>query len=209
MNRYTSGVFVYGPRPVYHRTYVVNNGPASQPVQVEKAHLPTRKVDRDDSFAIGMKAGSYLGVYDDGTAFGDLGLGLTGRYRPHESVGIQLDVTHYNQTWTPETERAHTSGSASAMLFAFPWKRVSPYVMGGLTFTDRDIHDDVFNNGFVGTVTTTAPKFGPHMGLGAEFALGKSIALDIEARYTPYLNPTSDATTNHSLQTSAGILVHF
>ena len=46
-----SGVFVYGPRPVYHSTYYVNGDRPDTSVQVKEKHLPDRKVDRDDSFA--------------------------------------------------------------------------------------------------------------------------------------------------------------
>ena len=52
--------------------------------------------------------------------------------------------------------------------------------------------------------------WGPHAGVGIEFAFGNNVALDLEARYTGYLNTEADdPTIPGALQTTAGFLVHF
>jgi opacity protein-like surface antigen len=200
-----SGVFVYGPRPVYHSVYYVNGDRPDTSVQVKEKHLPDRKVDRDDSFAIGLKGGSYFGAYQGANAFGDLGLGLTGRYRPTESLGLELGVARHL-----DNERQHTTGSASVELFAFPWTRVSPYVLGGATFTDRSVQDDIWRDEQVQTIVTGAPMIGAHAGLGVEFAIGDHLALDLEARYIGYLNHIDgDPTLPGAVTTGVGVLWHF
>lgn len=202
------GVFVYGPRPTTHVYY--ESAPANGQVKVRKEHLPTRFVERANTFAIGAKGGSLWSGYFDANAYADIGVGLNGRYRPAESVGLDLSVMHHDQTWSPNSERSQTQFQGSVELFAYPWTRVSPYVLGGLTYTTRDIEDEIFQGGGLNTVDTSQSLFGPHAGLGVEFALGKSVALDIEARYTGYLNrQATDASLPGALSTTAGLMFHF
>lgn len=200
-----SGVFVYGPRPVYHRTYYVNGGRPAQAVAVRERHMPDRAIDRANSLAVGLKGGSYISGYSGANAFADAGLGLTVRYRPVEWLGIEGAAQHHLSS-----ERAHTLGSASVNLFAFPWSRVSPYVLAGATFTDRNVVDEVWRQNQVQTIVTSAPMIGPHAGLGLEIAIGKRLALDLEARYIGYVNPIpADPTVPGALTTSVGVLWHF
>ena len=201
--RPTSGVFVYGPRPVYHTTYQVQG--SAEPVAVQEKHLPDRKVDRANSLAIGMKAGSYFGAYDGANAFGDVGLGLTARYRPVESFGIEVAGQRH-----ADPERVHTTAAVSGELFAFPWSRVSPYVLAGATYTQRSVQDEIWLDGSVQTLSTQAPLLGAHAGAGLEIALGKRLAVDLEARYIHYVNPVEgDPTLPGALTTSAGAVWHF
>lgn len=198
------GVFVYGPRPVYHRQYV--GGPVQQ---VREEHLPERKVDRKGSVAIGVKSGSYISGYDGGSSYGDFGLGLVGRWRPEEAVGVELSIAHHNETFDMGTERAQTLAQGSAMLFARPWARVQPYVLGGLSVNERSLDDAYFAGpGQAAVVSTKDTLFGPHAGAGVEFAFGKRAALDLEARYVGWLNDRTDAAPG-ALTTSATFLVHF
>lgn len=197
-----SGVFVYGPRPAYHRTYAAS--PQDQ-VVVQERHLPNRKIDRDNSFAIGLKAGSYMGAYSGANAFSDVGVGLSARYRPMESFGLKVDGQR-----SVDAERVHTTGSASVELFAFPWSRVSPYVLAGGTWTNRSINDQIWRDDAVQTVASNSPLYGAHAGAGIEIALGKKIAIDLEARYIGYVSPLGDdPTLPGAISTSAGVLYHF
>lgn len=191
------GVFVYGPRPVYHTTYVHRAQP-----QVQQAHLPTRRVDRDGTMAIGLRSGALYSGYDDGYVYGDLGLGGTLRFRPEESLGLEVALTHHDQTWDEGSDRHQTVGQASAILYAFPWSRVSPYVLGGLTYTARSVDDC--------DEPVTNAVWGPHAGAGIELAIGEDVALDLEARYISYLNaPSDDPTLPGAVQTTAGLVFHF
>ncbi len=205
------GVFVYGPPPVTHNHY--HSRPAMAPngqVKVKKSDLPQRFVDRDNSFAIGLKGGSMWSGYFDANAYADAGVGINARYRPDEAIGLDVAIQHHDQTWSPNSERSQTMMSGSVELFAYPWTRVSPYVIGGLTYTSRDIEDEIFQTDRVNLIETGQPLIGPHAGLGVEFALGKTVALDLEARYTGYLNrkPT-DASLPGALTTTAGLMFHF
>jgi len=210
VNRYRyrpyHGVFVYGPRPVNHRYY--RNQSTVQ--DVETKHLPTRKVDRKGSLAIGVRSGSYLSAYEGSNPYGDFGLGLTARYRPFEALGIEGAITHHNQTWENDTERSQTIGQASVMVFANPWGKISPYALGGLTTNVRSIDDAFYSGEDVAIQQSNDVLWGPHAGVGVEFAFGKRVALDLEARYTGYLNTDSqDMSMPGAFQTTAGFLVHF
>lgn len=198
-------MFVYGPRPVYHNVYYVQGGRPAAPVQVQNDHMPARKIDRNNTFAVGLKAGSYFGAYQGANAYADLGLGLNARYRPSEAFGIELaGQRHFDD------ERTHTAGSASAMLFAFPWTRVSPYVLGGATVTDRQVSDTIFRNDQLQVIESSRPWVGVHGGVGIEFAIGKRAAIDLEARYIGYVNrEVTDPTLPGAVTTSAGVMWHF
>lgn len=198
--RYYHGVFVYGPRPVHHYRY------ASAQPRVQQRHLPKRSLDRAESLAVGIRTGALYGGYDTGTAYGDLGLGLTARYRPVESLGLEASISRFDQTFDEYSERTQTVSQASVQLFAFPWSRVSPYVMGGLTYNSRDIADCMEDV----TVEANDALYGPHAGAGLEIALGDSLALDLEGRYTAYLNVSpDDLTVPAAFQTTAGLVYHF
>ena len=203
------GVLVYGPRTVHHTHYVhTTSGGAPPPVQ--EAHLPKRSVDRDDSFAVGLRMGNFVSGYEQGGAYADLGYGLTARYRPEESVGLEFSIQHFDQTFDTLSERSQTQLSGSVQMFAFPWKRVSPYAAVGLSSTSRELNDTMLDRGQEVTISRSDTVMGPHAGLGMEFALGQSIALDFEARYTGYIgmDPLDD-TLAGAFSTNAGLLFHF
>lgn len=200
------GVFVYGPRPTHHVHYVNNH----DPVLVEAEHLPERKVDREGSFALGLRSGSYLTAYNGGGGYGDLGLGLVGRYRPEEAFGLELAVQHHNETFDLNTERSQTLMQGSAMLFANPWGRVQPYVLGGLSANARGLDDAIQTDTGPQVVRAGNTLWGPHAGAGIEFAFGKRAALDLEVRYVGWMNVGGDdPTAPGAFQTNAGFLVHF
>lgn len=199
------GVFVYGPRPTHHTHY------HQQPkAEVQPKHMPDRKVARANTLGVGLRMGSLVGGYKGGDAYGDFGVGIVTRYRPVESVGLELAVSHYNQTFNEDTERANTSGQLSGNVFLFPWSKVSPYVTGGVTLTGRHVDDEIEVDGTTADVDGKGLLFGPHGGVGLEFALGKNFALDLDARYVHYLNGAADgASFPGQLQANAGLMLHF
>jgi len=168
-------------------------------------------VNRQGTWAVGVRSGSYLTGYDGSNPYGDFGLGLTARYRPFEALGLEAAITHHDQTWEDDSERSQTIGQGSIMVFANPWGRISPYALGGLTANARTI-DDAFrvDDGSMNSLQTQDVLWGPHAGVGVELAFGRNVALDLEARYTGYLNTErDDPTIPGALQTTAGFLVHF
>lgn len=175
--------------------------------------MPTRKVDRDGTLAVGLRTGSYFSGYHDANGYGDFGLGVTGRYRPAEAVGLELALQHHNQTFTNDTERSQTLTQGSVVLFATPWARVSPYALGGVSYLARGINDEIYDRDLdqVVTASSSGPLYGLHGGAGVEFALGKSLALDVEARYVGYVNNPGpeDPSIKGGLTTTAGFLIHF
>ena len=202
--RWYHGVFVYGPRPVYHTRYV-GSAPRTAPVQ---AHLPDRAVDRNASFAIGLRGGSYLSDSSVGPLYSDASLGLTARYRPVESFGLEAAVSHADQSWSDDSLRSQTLVQGSAMLFAAPWSRVSPYVLGGLTYNDRGTMVDYAVDQEVSD-DQVRDLFGLHAGAGLEIAIGPSVALDLEGRYVHYLNTSEDPAGPGAIQGNVGLLFHF
>lgn len=207
--RYTNvrpyhGVFVYGPRPVTHVHYV-HTGPG--PVRVEKTDLPKRAIDREDSFALGLKGGSMISGTSDGQVYGDPGLGLVGRYRPAESLGLELGLS--NHTSLIPATRTQTQLSGSFELFAFPWTRVSPYALAGVTWNGANVQSEVWNGVGYETTRTMDSQWGLHAGLGLEFGIGKSVAFDLEGRYIGWVDERLPYEAPGALQATAGLLVHF
>jgi len=199
------GVFVYGPAPTHHHHYH-----SSGPAQVRTKHMPDRAVDRANSVAVGLKMGSLASGYFDGGVYGDLGVGLAGRYRPAESVGLQMDLTHHAQSWGADTERSQTLAAGSVQLFAFPWTRVSPYALGGVTYDARNIQDDIYTGDSSATVIANDSLWGLHGGLGVELAMGQNLALDFEGRYIGYLDKSpTDPSLPGAFQFTGGLMVHF
>jgi opacity protein-like surface antigen len=197
------GVFVYGPRPVYHRTYVGTD------VYVEPAHMPERKVDRDDTVAVGLRAGSLWGGYQGGSSYADLGAGFNVRWRPEEALGLELAMQSYGQH-NEFSDRNHLVTQATAQLFAAPWTRVSPFLMLGVTYEGRNIDDDFSAAGGVANYQADTGRGGLHVGLGIEFAIGDRIGLDFETRYIGFLDRSPfDPASDGQFQTTGGLVYHF
>lgn len=203
------GVFVYGPPVRHHHHYHTSS--ATSTVRVQQAHLPERAVDRDDTLAIGLKAGSLLSGTETGQLYGDLGLGLMGRYRPAESVGLQLDLSHHAGESVfngSSSVRNQTQVAGSVALFAFPWTRVSPYALGGVTWNARSLHDEYYGVESTTLVGVNDALWGLHGGLGLELALGDSFALDLEGRYVGWLD-RGPVDPLGAIQGTAGLTFHF
>ena len=202
---WSAGVFYYNPPPARHKVVVVNDGG-----NVARGPQPTSAIDRNNTFGVGITSGSYNSGYKAGGAYGDMGIGLTATYRPVEAVGFELAWTHYDQSWEENSERIHEPVQASVNLYAFPWTRVSPYVTLGLTQTGRDVQDTWFDGYSNQTTTTEQTVFGPHAGMGLEFALGSAAAVDLEARYISYLDvDPSDASASSAVQGTMGLKFYF
>ena len=204
---WTAGIFVYSPPPPRARVVVVEerDGRARK---VESR--PRRAVDRNGDFGIGVTGGSYMAGYEGGGGFGDMGLGLTAQLRPVEAIGLQVRYAQHSQTWDDGTERINQPLQASVNLYAFPWTRVSPYLSAGLTWNHRDIQDEYWDGFQYRTVQADDTLFGPHGGLGVEFAVGQSAAVNFEADYIGYLNRQPDDPTGPSaLQATMGLNFYF
>ena len=206
---WSTGVFIYSPPPPTREVVVVEHSRTGRTVERD-AEPPTRAFDRSGSFAVGLKGGSYLSGYDDGGSYGDMGMGLVARFRPVEAVGFEASWMRHAQSWEGVSERSNSPFSVSAQLFAFPWARLSPYASAGLTW-NRQTLDDTYSNGLQElTVTSQQTRFGPHMGLGLELALGDRAALDLEARYLSDLqHDAEDPVRKGAMQASAGLVFHF
>ncbi len=204
------------PRAVVYRrapprTVVVSRSAPPPPPHRVIAPPPDPGLDRAGSIAFGLGMGSLIGGYAEGGSYGDLGFGVSGRYRPASSLGLQLDVAQHRDAFNPLSERDQTQVAGSVALFAFSRDRVQPYVLGGLTYTGRQIHDVVgFADGTVAEVNTAQGLWGPHAGLGLEFAFGRSLAIDVEGRLVGSLNhlPTDPALPASGLAKVA-LQVHF
>ena len=151
-----------------------------------------------------------MGGYDAGPGFGDFGLGLAARYRAAEALGFEIAWQHHDQTWSPESERVNQPLSASVELFGFPWAKVNPYVLAGVTWTNRVYNDEYFDGFSTVYVCTEDALFGPHGGLGIELAVGKKASVNFEARAIGYVNkPVEDPTIPAALQGNMGFNFYF
>ncbi len=207
-HRWYHGIFVYPPR-THTRVVVSGGGGGGGGYGGGGGGGSSRAVDRDDSFALGFRTGSYMNAYDDGGAFSDFGLGVNARWRPVESLGLEAAYTYYNDSFDEFSERETATFQPSVQLFALPWSRVSPYVSAGVTWTQRSYDDAYTSNGQAqeGFIQETA--FGPHAGLGLELAFGDRAALDLEGRYIGYLNTADDAGAPSAFQGTAGLNFYF
>jgi len=201
----------YPPPVVVHHTRPVRHVYGSPP-PVDSSPEPKRGLDRSNTLALGITAGSVIGGYSDAKPYADLGFGLDARYRPDESVGLELSVSKYKQEYSAESDRTTTVGQASVELFASPSSRVSPYALAGLTVAGRSFADDrvAHDVNQVENLTVNDVQWGPHIGLGVEFALGRSVALDLEARGVGFMGQDdADPRLPGVVQTTAGLKVHF
>ncbi len=177
------GVFVYGPRPVV----VVQGGGVS----VEDPREPEREVDRTGQVSVGLRGGSYMSRYTIGGGYGDFGLGIAARYRAAEAFGFELQWQHHDQSWSSDSERTQDPIAVSAQVFAFPWSKVNPYVLAGVTVTPRDVVDQVGAS----TVVSGSTLWGPHGGVGLELAVGENASISLDGRWVGYLNREGDDPT--------------
>ena len=97
----------------------------------------------------------------------------------HAALELSLDYRSYrNVDGTVRTRETPVQGS----ILIFPIRStISPYLLGGGGIYGRTI-DDLGPQGQVVT-TTTERKFGMHLGLGAEFRLGRHAAIFADYRY--------------------------
>lgn len=198
------GVFVYGPPPVV----VTEPVAASRGTPTEASHAaPKRAVNHEGDLSVGIRGGSYVSGYKNGDSFGDAGLGLAARYRPIEPLGLELAWTYHDQSWTKGSERIEQPLTASVELFAFPWTKVNPYALAGVTVTQRNV-DEHFD--FGPTYTSNQTLWGPTGGVGIEFGLGKQASLNFDARWTGYVNkPVDDPSVAGAFQGNMGLNVYF
>ncbi|MCB9779681.1 MAG: hypothetical protein H6742_14040 [Alphaproteobacteria bacterium] len=201
-----AGVFYYNPPPATHRVVVVDNSGQ----RVKGATKPQRAVDRNNSFSVGLRSGSYMSGYQNGGSYGDLGMGVALRYRPHEAVALEMAWLHHSDSWDEHAERAQDPLSASVELFAFPWTRVSPYALLGVTMTPRAADDSYANRAGPQEYQANDALFGPHAGLGIEFAIGKKMSLNFDGRYIGYVDvQPEDVAVPAAFQGNMGLNFHF
>lgn len=192
-----TGVFVYGPGP----RYAAHGGGGGH------ASAPERTIDHAGEFSLGVRGGSYLSGYTNGASYGDFGLGLAARYRPVDALGLELQWNYHDDTWSSGTDRIQQPLSASVELFAFPWTRVNPYVLGGVTLTGRNVNDQIDQGT---TVSSDQSLWGPHIGAGLELDVSQKVSVNFDVRAIGYLNrPQGDAARPGAAQANMGLNFYF
>jgi hypothetical protein len=201
------GVWVYGPRPAQHVYY--NETTTVQPS--ERPGLPERKINRSDSFMLGVHGSQMAAGYDGGGSFVDPGVGVSFAYRPVETFSVGLDYSYFNPTMEDSATPRETANIApNISIHAVPWKRVSPYAEFGMTASRRIYEDQWTQNGEQFETNVTGTAWGPHAGLGLEVAIGKSLALDLSGKYVGYVNVEGDDPSSPSaLQGNLGLNIYF
>lgn len=193
------GVLIYGPKLETHEKYErLTKGKKS--AIVAKKDLPERDVSRDGSIAVGLTAGTLQQGYTDGSSSGNLGLGIKGRYRPMEYLGLELGVQRHSDGFLSK-DSVRTMTTAGVDVFVFPWSKLSPYATAGLALSGRP---DATPNDTRGNLT------GLQAGIGLEFSPTKSLGLDLEAKTTRWMNMDPADTFNpSSLQLGGAVMFHF
>lgn len=194
-----AGVFTYNPPPKRHNVQVVKKNPVTGSSTCSK--LPSRDVDRRNSFAVGVKGGTLVEQEASMSELsGDTGYGIVARYRPLEAIGFEGSWMRHEDASSGALVRDPLS--VSAQLFAFPWTRVSPYIGGGVT---------IDGPASSASAPASGRRMAPHAGLGVELAIGRSLAIDIEGRYLSQMQNLSDDPLKDggALQATAGLLFHF
>jgi len=200
-------VVVQTPPPPPRVVAVASTNVQTPPVTSEFQR--ERHVARGNTWALGVSMGSLVSGSRFEGMYGDFGLGLTGRYRPTEHFGIEVAGTYYDNKWNADSTRRQGQLSASAMAFAVPWAKVTPFVVGGLTTEFRNVALQAPGEG-AGFVQSSGTLFGPHIGGGLEFNFGRHVALDIDARYAYFVNVRDiDPSHRGALTANATVLWHF
>lgn len=200
---WSAGVFVYAAPPPQAA------GARRAPAQA-RATAPARDVDRSNSLSVGLRSGSFMSSYEGGASYGDFGVGVTARYRANEAIGLEASYGYFSDTFTADSERVSQPMSASVELFAFPWTKVSPYMLGGVTWTARSYNDTYTSISGAEEFTAKDLQFGPHGGVGLELAAGENASLNLEGRYTHFVTHSDDDNSAPgALQGLVGVNLYF
>jgi opacity protein-like surface antigen len=172
-----------------------------------RAKAPNVFADRAGQVSIGLNGGSLISGYESGTSFGDVGMGLTARYRVTPGFGVETSLSQHRGS---EGDRVTTPLSLGVQGFGFPTGRVNPYAAAGVTFTGRNF-DDVFCDGEeFDTFSANDTLFGPYGGLGLELAVAPNATINLEGRLSSYMNlPEEDPTVPVSFGAKAGVNFYF
>jgi opacity protein-like surface antigen len=153
-----------------------------------------------------VRASSYTSGYKAGAPYSDLGLGVAARYRFVDALGLEVQWVYHDDTWSQGTQRIEQPLSASLQLFAMPWARVNPYLVAGVTVTQRNVQDKVGPT----FVEENRAAVGPHIGLGLDFNLSEHSSLTLDGRYLAYANlDPNDAARAGALQGNLGLNFSF
>jgi opacity protein-like surface antigen len=190
------------PVPPPARRVVVTSGPAPR-----KGKAPSVFANREGQLSVGLSAGSLVSGYDSGSSFGDMGLGLTGRYRVTPGFGLEASLSQHRGG---EGERITTPLSLGVQGFGFATGRVNPYASAGVTFTGRDFDDTFCDGEDFSTFVTDDTLFGPYGALGMELAVSQNATISLEGRLSTYMNTTvDDPTVPVSFGAKAGLNFYF
>jgi hypothetical protein len=195
------------PPPPVPRRDVADAPPPSHGVS-PKAR---KKLDRARTLAVGIRGGSLFGGYEAGEMFVDPGIGLAVRYRPESAVGLEISAIRFDPTaFLDDSPRVHALWDGSIEYFFAAKSPVSPYVLGGATYTARRFDDEFRADGRTDTLRARDANWGPHAGVGLEIALGRSVAIDLEGRYTALMTaPIEDPTFPGVVTANAAAMLHF
>jgi opacity protein-like surface antigen len=111
------------------------------------------------------------------SGMGGLGLGL--RYKPSPYLGIEADVDFFGGRDYNGYRRGETAFALNALVFVNPRNKTQLYFVGGIGWSiakateDRSGYDDIIHR---------YSYFGGQLGLGVEFRVSKSVALNMDVR---------------------------
>jgi hypothetical protein len=201
-------VVVYQPPP----PVVVYQAPRETPPPYEYQPRPDTSWMRKKEWGINLHlegAAFGEGRYGD-SGMGGLGLGL--RYKPSRYLGIEGDVDFFGGRDYNGYRRGETAFSLNALVFVNPRNKTQLYFVGGIGWSiakateDRAGYDDYVHR---------YSYFGGQFGIGVEFRLSKSVALNLDLRgfvrgrtdNNTKIDPEFRDATGRTTNTSGGALM--
>jgi hypothetical protein len=167
-------VVVYQPPP----PVVVYQQPREAPPPYEYTPRPP-DWQRKREWGLNLHlAGATFGRGRNGdSGMGGLGLGL--RYKPNPHLGFEGDLDFYGGRDYNGFRRGETSFSLNALIFVNPQNKTQVYFLGGFGWSFAKAVDDTYG---YDEASHKYAYFGGQLGVGVEFRLSKTVALNVDVR---------------------------
>ena len=123
--------------------------------------------------------------------------------------GVAVGVTGFTDVFGETPERRHLSVAPTSVVYFTPDLPASPFITAGVTWQDRNVVDTYDDGSGDAVYVDHSSVWAPHVGGGADIAVGERWAVDVEGRLLLYPDRWADAALPVALQTTVAIGHHF